>query len=76
MQEVYLLWHTHYDGRLEGGEDCKLIGVYTSIKKAEEAMRRSSALEGFKDNLESFEISNYQLDFDHWTSGFITEKLE
>ncbi len=73
MKEVFLLWHTHIDNRLENGEDFKLIGVYSSIKNAEEAINRTSKLEGFKNNLDGFEISAYKLDSDNWTSGFITE---
>lgn len=73
MEEVFILWHTHFDDRLENGEDFKLIGVYSSVKNAEEAMNRASKLEGFKDNLDGFEISIYKLDSDSWTSGFITE---
>ena len=73
MKEVFILWHTHFDDRLENGEDIKVIGVYSSVKKAEEALDRTSKLEGFKNNLDGFEISVYKLDSDNWTSGFITE---
>lgn len=73
MKEVFILWHTHFDDRLENAEDIKVIGVYSSVKKAEEAIDRTSKLEGFKNNLDGFEISAYKLDSDNWTSGFITE---
>ena len=73
MKEVFILWHTHFDDRLENAEDIKVIGVYSSVKKAEEALDRTSKLEGFKNNLDGFEISVYKLDSDNWTSGFITE---
>jgi len=33
MKFFYLLWHIHYDQALLGGEDVKLIGIYTSIEK-------------------------------------------
>lgn len=72
MDFVYLLWHTHVSEELVGGEDSKLIGVYSSRAFAEEALCRSSLLEGFKDNLDGFEISEYKVDDDSWTSGFIT----
>lgn len=69
---VYLLWHTHFSEKLENGEDVKLIGVYSTRVLAEEAKSRSSLLEGFKDNLDGFEISKHKVDEDNWTSGFIT----
>jgi len=71
MKFVYLLWHTHSDELLVGGEDVKLIGVYTSKENAEEAQSRTEQLEGFKDHPEGFEISCNELDKDEWTSGFI-----
>jgi hypothetical protein len=57
MKFVYLLWHTHSDETLLDGEDIKFIGVYTSKENAEEAQSRAGQLEGFKDDLEGFEIS-------------------
>jgi hypothetical protein len=70
---VYLLQHTHEDENLENGEDVKLIGVYSSKVKAEEALLRSKMLEGFIDNQDGFEIDEYRLDQDQWTFGFVTE---
>lgn len=72
MKFVYLLWHTHTLESLDGGEDVKLIGVYTSKELAEAAQARSELLEGFKDAKEGFEISRSVLDKDCWTSGYIT----
>lgn len=72
MEFVYLLWHTHIDEKLDGGEDFKLIGVYTSMELAEAAQARAELLEGFRDAKEGFEISRYRLDKDEWTSGYIT----
>lgn len=72
MEFVYLLWHTHIDEKLDGGEDFKLIGVYTSIGLAEAAQARAELLEGFRDAKDGFEISHRRLDKDEWTSGYIT----
>jgi hypothetical protein len=71
MKEVYLLWHTRYDEQLDGGEDIKMIGVYSSKANAEAAQERTKQLKGFEDFKEGFEISCYQLDKDEWTSGFV-----
>jgi hypothetical protein len=70
--EVYLLWHTHIDDRPEGGEDIKLIGVYSSINEANSAIERKRSCEGFMDYMDGFEISTYTLDKDSWSEGFIT----
>ncbi|WP_343534937.1 hypothetical protein [Pedobacter sp.] len=74
IEFVYLLWHVHEDKDLEHGQDIKLIGVYTSNEKAEKALFRAKRLDGFKDHQDGFEISEYKLDRDEWTSGFVTEK--
>ncbi|WP_286776771.1 DUF7336 domain-containing protein [Sphingobacterium sp. UBA2074] len=73
MGNVFLLWHTHFDKELDGGEDVKLIGVYSSRELAENTLEKMSKVAGFKDQPEGFEISEYSVDKDHWTSGFITE---
>jgi hypothetical protein len=69
--EVYLLWYTHVDERLVGGEDFMLIGVYSSIDEANSAIERKGSCQGFKDNKDGFEISPYTLDEDSWSGGFI-----
>lgn len=73
IEFVYLLWHTHFNEKLPGGEDIKLIGVYTSKENAEEAQSRAEQLEGFKDHPKGFEISCNELNKDEWTSGFVTD---
>ena len=72
MNKVYLLWHTHRDERLSGGEDVKLLGTFTTKENAEKAQAEAALLEGFKDNLEDFEISEYDLDKREWREGFAT----
>jgi len=69
MGEVYLLWYTCRDPRLENEEEL-LIGVYSSIEKAEEAKVRLSTENGFKDDLGGFEICPYKINEDRWTKGF------
>jgi hypothetical protein len=67
--KVYLLWHAH---DLEEEEDVKLLGVYSSEQKAEEAKTRSIELPGFRELPEGFHMDCYEVDQDHWTEGFIT----
>lgn len=71
MSSVFLLWHTN---PLPERDDEKLIGVYSSKNLAEKAQEKSEKLDGFKDVLEGFEIVEYDLDKDHWTEGFYTER--
>jgi hypothetical protein len=69
---IYLLWHTHLDQGLDGGEDVKLIGVYSTELKAREAQERALLLPGFIEHPKGFEISCCKIDKDNWTSGFFT----
>ena len=83
MQTVYVLQHLHM---LPGDvEDVKLIGVYSSRAAALEALQRKRGAPGFRDfpalvnaagakdtAPEGFYISEYQLDVDHWSEGFVT----
>jgi hypothetical protein len=67
---VFLLWHIH--AKPDGEEDAKLIGVYSSQKKAEEARERVVSQPGFRDFPDGFQIDAYELDQDHWAEGFVT----
>ena len=66
--EVWLLWHTHTVGE---EDDEKLIGVYSTQKKAEQAQRRAAKLPGFRDVPEGFGVDSYLVDQDRWTKGFV-----
>ncbi|MNL88283.1 hypothetical protein D3C87_2179010 [compost metagenome] len=67
------MWHTHFNEELPGGEDVKMIGIYSTEEKAIAAQSRAELLEGFKDSKEGFEISHNKIDQDEWISGFVTE---
>jgi hypothetical protein len=69
--KVYILHHVHeFTGQ---SEDVKLIGVYSSQEEAEQAVKRLQLQPGFRDALASFEISEYEVDRDHWVEGYSTE---
>jgi len=79
MTEVFVLQHVHVFE--EGGEDVKMLGVYSSRALATMAMNRHRVLPGFADapNLaspesdEGFHITPYTLNEDTgWDEGFIT----
>jgi hypothetical protein len=67
--EVYLLWHAR---DLDEEIDAKLLGVYASEQKAEEARLRVSDQPGFRENPQRFHIDRYEVDQDRWIEGFAT----
>jgi hypothetical protein len=72
---VYIVWWMSYDATGECYEgfdrdDCSLIGVYSDRVKAEAAVERAKLLPGFRDYPDTFVVDPYELDEDHWTSGF------
>jgi len=70
MKYVYLLHHTHVIS--EDNEDVKLIGAFSSEKKALEVMHEYKKLPGFKEIQEGFSIDRYKLDEAWWSDGFYT----
>ena len=68
--EVFLLQHVHALGDDE--EDVKVIGIYSTRQRADEAVERMHALPGFKDAPDGFCIDRYHLDEDQWTEGYVT----
>ncbi len=80
MNSVFVLQHVH---TLPGGEeDIKFVGVYSSEALALEAAARVASQPGFRDypvvvdpdgdEIDGFHISEYSINVDHWTEGFVT----
>ncbi len=67
--EVYLLYHAH---DLVEEVDVKLLGVYSSEQKAEEAKQRAGNKPGFSAHLDGFQIVQYEVDRDEWTDGYVS----
>ena len=70
--DVFLLWHIH-----DTTDDCgiheeeKLIGVFSSEAKANEAIKQLKGRVGFRDYpLNCFEIHKFQMDRLRWADGF------
>jgi hypothetical protein len=55
-------------------EDVKVLGIYTTEKKAKLAIRRFKKLLGFKRYPDGFYVDSYKLDEATWSEGFITRK--
>jgi hypothetical protein len=63
---VYLMTHTSKDG------DVKILGVFSSRKKAIEARKSVEVKEGFVKYKKGFFISIYNIDKLIWESGYST----
>lgn len=72
--DVFVLQHLHLQD--DGGEDVKMIGVYSSREAAEGAVERLRGQPGFRDAPEGFQIDRYSLDADHWVEGYKTLRPE
>ena len=72
MKHIYLLWHTHISENLCNKEDVKLLGTFSSKELAKNAENSAKSLAGFKDTVDGFHISEYEIDKRHWTEGFVT----
>ncbi|MCL1872745.1 MAG: hypothetical protein FWF85_01335 [Clostridiales bacterium] len=72
MIKVYLLQHYHTYGLDSEHDEIKAIGIFSSSLIAEEAITRYMELPGFKEyEKDCFYISEYDLDQELWTEGFI-----
>ena len=72
--DVFMLWHV-YELRDDFGihDEEKLIGVFSSEAKAQEAIERLKEKEGFRDlPLSCFEIHKTKVDRVGWKDGFAT----
>lgn len=66
---VFIAWHTH---ETDDGEDCKLLGVYSTEALALQRVARAKTEPGFRDHLEGSEVAEYGLNEDAWLDGFKT----
>lgn len=69
MVTVFLLQHSY---EVNGVENSKIIGIYSSREIAESIVIKYKKLLGFKDYPNDFFIDGYELDEDNWEEGFIS----
>ncbi|MCM1167257.1 MAG: hypothetical protein NC299_04600 [Lachnospiraceae bacterium] len=74
--KVYLLWHVHELTDDFGSHDEeKLLGVFSTVERANDAIECFKNLEGFKDYpLNCFVTDEYEVDKAMWTEGFFTSR--
>jgi len=71
--DVMSVFIVHHVRQLPDGHDeVKLIGVYASPTRAQDAIDRTRSLEGFRDYPDGFTVDRYVVDQDHWQDGFVT----
>lgn len=70
MADVFVLHHVHEASN--GDEDVKLLGVYSSEPEAKSAIERLKNQPGFREHLEGFCITRYELNRDEWREGFVS----
>ena len=69
MDTVWLLW---FEQEQQDGDDTELlIGVYRTEADALAAKDRLKSQPGFREYLDGFTVSEYQIGQDHWTEGFV-----
>jgi hypothetical protein len=72
MKTVFIVQHSYEVGEDGLYDETKLIGIYSSLEKAESVVERYKTLPGFRDYIDAFHISEYEIDKDsNWTEGFI-----
>ena len=72
MQTVFLLNHS-CEREETNFKETRTIGIYSTQKKAEEAMTLVKALKGFSDYPDGFEIEENELDKTWWEVGFFRQ---
>lgn len=68
--------HVDEDGELswdeEDGDDVKLLGVYSTERRAHDRIERARLTPGFSDEPDCFTVSRHVVDEDTWSEGFVT----
>jgi hypothetical protein len=75
-KSVFVVQHS-YEVPETGGDEVKLIGVYSTRENGEAAVGKLVLQPGFRDRPEGFHVEEYRLDKDHWCEGYLSwEALE
>ena len=74
MKGIFIVHHSYQLDNAASSEETKLIGVYSSKLKAQQAIRRLRKQPGFKRLPTYFSIDEYWLDQVNWEDGFISKK--
>jgi hypothetical protein len=69
---VFLVQHVHKEAGRHGHEVTRIIGIYSSLELAKEAVNRLKLAPGFRDSPSGFSIDQFEKNVDHWVDGFET----
>lgn len=67
------LFVVHHIREIGETDEIKLVGIYSTRMRAEDAIRRLTPQPGFRDTPDAFHIDRYRVDEDYWREGFFTE---
>lgn len=67
---VFVVQHA-YEVEPCGHDEAKFIGVYSTKRRAQAAVRRLRLQPGFRRYPKGFHISDYPVDRDYWQEGFV-----
>lgn len=70
MKKVYIVEHSY---ELNGCDEIKSIGIFSTEKKAKEAVKKLKKQKGFKKYKKGFNIGPCLIDQIYWDGGFFTE---
>ncbi len=68
MNSVFIVLHTR--SGVDGAEDVKLIGAYSTKEAAEASVKDLKSKPGFSSFPDGFSVDEYQIDRTHWSEGF------
>jgi hypothetical protein len=68
--ELFVVHHVQETG---DADEIKLIGIYSTRMRAEEAIRRLTPQPGFRAAPDAFHIDRYRVDEDYWPEGFVAD---
>jgi len=66
---VFLVFHQH---DLDGCDEIKFIGVYSTARRGRAAVARAKRQPGFRDHPDGFSVDAHEVDRTSWTEGFKT----
>lgn len=73
MKAVYLLEHSYPVGEDKFFDEVRIIGLYSTKRKAKEALLNYQCKVGFKSHIDGFWIEKWKVDDNfQWVDGFVT----
>lgn len=69
---IYIL--EHVIPKLDGEDEMKMLGVYSSRQKARDAVKKYKRLPGFKRYPRNFCVSRSEINKMEWAEGFVSMK--